>query len=84
MSVCVGYSANDTAVFGADADIFRPERWLEATDQQWREMDRASLAFSYGPRICTGRHLANIEMKKVVAAIIMAFKVGDESWTSAL
>lgn len=70
-------SAHNIDVFGADVDAFRPERWTEATDQQWREMEKAGMVFSSGPRICIGRHLANIEMRKVIAAINMTFKVSE-------
>lgn len=77
VSVSPSDVAHNMDVFGADVDAFRPERWIEATDQQWREMEKASMVFSSGPRICIGRHLANIEMRKVLAAIIMTFKVSD-------
>lgn len=70
-------TSHNTNIYGADAADFRPERWVDATEQQWREMDRASMVFSYGPRICIGRHLAGIEMRKAIAAIIMTFKVSD-------
>lgn len=36
----------DKDVFGADADIFRPERWLEAEPEALKIMDRSMLAVS--------------------------------------
>lgn len=33
-------------VFGNDADTFRPERWLEASEEQLKEMNRSFLAVS--------------------------------------
>lgn len=78
MSIAELLIARDPAVFGSDTDSFRPERWLEAGEKQWREMDRASFGFSYGRRVCIGQHLARIEMKKVVASLITAFKVRIE------
>jgi cytochrome P450 len=39
----------DRAVYGADADAFRPERW-ETLRPGW-----AYLPFNGGPRICLGR-----------------------------
>jgi cytochrome P450 len=39
-------AARDKAVFGRDADVFRPERWIDADDKTLRLMDRNWLAVS--------------------------------------
>lgn len=39
----------DKAVFGADADFYRPERWLEVDERQVRIMDKNMLAVSTTP-----------------------------------
>lgn len=44
----------DASVFGPEPDKFRPERWLESTEQA-KNMDRYNLAFGHGPRICIGK-----------------------------
>lgn len=36
----------DKEVFGADADFFRPERWIEVDEVQVRRMDKNMLAVS--------------------------------------
>lgn len=36
----------DKAVFGEDADFFRPERWIEVDEVQVRRMDKNMLAVS--------------------------------------
>ena len=38
---------SDTSVFGDDADIFRPDRWLEQQKKRTRH-DREMFAFSEG------------------------------------
>ena len=53
-------------VFGADVDVFRPERWLEAEPDAKREMERTlDLVFGYGRWGCLGKNVAQIEMDKV-------------------
>lgn len=48
----------NTALFGEDAEMFRPERWLEADKEQLRRMNAAMLAFGAGTRTCTGQHVS--------------------------
>lgn len=50
-------------IFGADADIFRPERWLE-DPRQARLMHKYALWFGYGSRQCLGKNIALFESQK--------------------
>lgn len=68
----------DKAVYGDNADIFCPERWLNSGDAKelpasaWRPFER-------GPRNCIGQELANIEGRAAVALLARRFdftKVG--------
>jgi cytochrome P450 len=58
----------DRAVFGEDADEFRPERWLEDHDKA-QEMDRYILTWGYGPRICLGKNIALLETNKLLLQV---------------
>lgn len=51
------------AIWGADADDFRPERWRSVTARQ----RNAFIPFSHGPRACVGRNVAEMEMKLIAA-----------------
>lgn len=62
-------------VFGEDADAFRPERWLEADAEELRVMEMAHLGFGRGRRACIGQNIATMELKKVVSAMLMKYKV---------
>ena len=44
--------ARDEKVFGPDAYSFRPERWLEASPEELRLMDRNDFSFGAGARTC--------------------------------
>jgi len=44
----------DRSVYGEDADEYRPERWLEAGEEELKGMERAFLAFGMGMRMCIG------------------------------
>ncbi|KAF2096181.1 cytochrome P450 [Rhizodiscina lignyota] len=65
----------DKEVFGKDVETFRPERWLEATDEQRKKMEKTFLGFSTGKRICIGMHIAQMEWKKFIPHLLMNFKV---------
>ncbi|KAI3323827.1 cytochrome P450 [Xylariaceae sp. AK1471] len=58
-------------IWGEDADEFRPERWEEATPRQ----RNAFIPFSYGPRSCVGRNVAEMEMKMIAATWMRRYDV---------
>ncbi|KAK5196877.1 hypothetical protein LTR20_009369 [Exophiala xenobiotica] len=60
-------------VFGEDANDFRPDRWVEADEYQRIVMERTMLAFGAGKRVCLGRHIAELEMKKVIPRLLLEF-----------
>jgi cytochrome P450 len=84
----IGAQANvvhkDANVFGRDVETFRPERWLEASKEQHLAMERGSLGFGSGNRACLGRQIAEMELKKVVPALICAFVMVLEEENASL
>ncbi|KAK1764032.1 cytochrome P450 [Phialemonium atrogriseum] len=66
-------------VYGEDADVFRPERWLEADAETLKVMDRSFLAFGSGARTCIGRHISMLEMAKIVPQLLWAFELELEN-----
>lgn len=54
-------------LFGADAEIFRPERLMELDEQRRKQMERdIELAFGYGQWMCVGKSIAFMEINKAV------------------
>ncbi|KAH7161032.1 cytochrome P450, partial [Dactylonectria macrodidyma] len=58
------------SVFGADAAIFRPERWLEASPEQLSLMNSCFMPFGAGSRTCIGKHISLMEMNKLVPTLV--------------
>ncbi|KAF7907645.1 uncharacterized protein EAF01_005231 [Botrytis porri] len=61
------------AIFGNDAEMFCPERWL-GNEERVREMERGFLAFGRGGRACTGRDLALAEMRHLIQRIYTKYR----------
>lgn len=66
-------AARDTSVYGSDAYTFRPERWLEASEEQLKVFDRNFLAFGAGARTCLGKNISLLEMSKLVPQVLRGF-----------
>ncbi|KAH7304088.1 cytochrome P450 [Stachybotrys elegans] len=77
MYSCQAILQRDPAVFGHDADVWVPERWLgdaakKIPPSAWRPFER-------GPRNCIGMELANLEARVIIAIVARKYdfiKVG--------
>ncbi|KAG8162917.1 hypothetical protein KVR01_007395 [Diaporthe batatas] len=73
---CSGWVIHrDEGVYGAKADDFRPERWIEATPEQLSKMRNCLLSFGQGSRTCAGRNVSLLEMYKLIPALLRMFEV---------
>jgi cytochrome P450 len=82
-------TSRDTEIYGADAEVFRPERWLkqdgeseEEYQERTKRMRDADLSFGAGKRTCLGRPLALIELYKVVGGLFGEYDVSDRFLSS--
>ena len=64
---------NDPRVWGPDAHVFRPERWLTQDPVAAKNNKRGFFAFGHGPRVCPGSRFAIIEMKLALIRVFQAF-----------
>ena len=67
----------DEEVFGADAEVFNPDRWLQRTDEdeeqfkaRLRLMKSLDMTFGIGQRKCVGVHVAELQIYKLIPAIV--------------
>ncbi|KUJ15933.1 cytochrome P450 [Mollisia scopiformis] len=61
-------------IFGEDADLFRPERWLEAEgDTLATMMSTSDLIFHYGKYQCLGKPVALMELNKIYVELLRSF-----------
>jgi cytochrome P450 len=75
----IGYCAwgihRNTAIFGSDAELFRPERWLEATGEKLANMEKTvDLVFGHGKYQCLGQNIAWMELNKMFFELVRNFE----------
>lgn len=59
-------------LWGEDAEVFRPERWLDEKGVFQPESPFKFAAFQAGPRVCLGKDFAYRQMK-IFAAVLLRF-----------
>ncbi|KAK5062850.1 hypothetical protein LTR84_004925 [Exophiala bonariae] len=62
-------------IFGSQVDTFIPERWLDATPEQLKEMNGTLFQFGAGARTCIGKNISLLEMYKLIPAFLRRFEV---------
>ncbi|OAQ93930.1 cytochrome p450 pisatin protein [Purpureocillium lilacinum] len=73
----------DRRIFGQDADVFEPGRWLTEDTEILSRMNRHWIPFGLGSRTCIGRHVSVLEMSKLLPRILRDFEFSlDETLKS--
>lgn len=85
MPICDRVTQHDPEVF-PEPEAFQPERWLESntTKEQLAVMEKSFLNFGAGSRVCLGRNISMIEMRKIIPQLLREFDVSienDKEWT---
>ncbi|KAJ7972692.1 putative Cytochrome P450 [Quillaja saponaria] len=71
-------------LWGSDWAEFRPERWLDRVarpdeeKEKWNFIGRDQYTypvFQAGPRVCLGKEMAFLQMKRVVSGVLRRFRV---------
>jgi benzoate 4-monooxygenase len=57
-------------IWGADAELFVPERWERGVSEAQK---CAFIPFSYGPRSCVGRNVADVELALIGATLFRRY-----------
>ena len=73
IAICGQSVGRKKAVFGPDADIFRPERWIEADPQTAdKYMKSAEILFGAGRFVCLGKTIAMMELGKAIVEVCLS------------
>lgn len=73
----------DEAVFGAEPEKWRPERWIQEESgmgprehQEYvKGMEKHGLWWGYGARDCAGKYYAQMEMQKLCVELLRRFDI---------
>ncbi|KAK4208431.1 cytochrome P450 [Rhypophila decipiens] len=66
-------SHHNQQVYGEDADLFRPERWQEASGETAVAMEQSWIPFGLGSRTCIGKNVSLLEINKIIPVLVRDF-----------
>jgi cytochrome P450 len=72
ISTSLSMVSKDPSIWGLDAEVFRPERWLGKENEDGK-LDQWLVSFSKGTHICPGLEIAWVEMRLLFAHIFRKF-----------
>jgi cytochrome P450 len=74
VAICDDALCRNTSIFGEDAHLFRPDRWVQA-DPETRVKYRQTVdvVFGSGRFMCLGRHIAMMELHKTLVEVSFSF-----------
>ncbi|KAF8335698.1 cytochrome P450, partial [Cantharellus anzutake] len=61
------------SIFGEDAEVFRPERWLEASPEELTALERWIITWGLGSRTCLGKGIAEMAISKVLPTLLWRY-----------
>ncbi|PVG02534.1 cytochrome P450 [Serendipita vermifera] len=70
----IGFMLRDPRIWGDDADVFRPERFLEESTKDLPDI--SMVPFGFGKRICPGRWMAERLGSVLLTSILAIYDVG--------
>lgn len=74
MGVNCWVSNHNQEVFGLDADEFRPERWLQASEKGGASvLEQSWIPFGLGSRTCIGKNISLLEMTRIIPILVKNF-----------
>ncbi|XP_042500277.1 cytochrome P450 86B1-like [Macadamia integrifolia] len=72
---CIFSMARMESIWGKDCKEFKPERWINGDGELVMENQFKYPVFNAGPRLCIGKKFAYMQMKMVVASVLLRYSV---------
>ncbi|KAK4183986.1 Pisatin demethylase [Podospora australis] len=75
---------HDKKTYGEDAELYRPERWLDEDEDRVEKMRQTvDMVFHYGKWQCPGRTVALMEFNKIFVELLRRFEFSTVNPTAA-